>query len=184
MKKLLVLAIALTVSVMANAQANIQASFLMNTTKTNYTTTHYNGVSLTANYNFNLVGCFSVAPGLGLEYSFTNNYSSRYRELGLVLPIEFNVSVPVNDGFSLAIFAGPNLYYGLMSKDFSTNPAYDYYLQDNKRFDMTVGGGIWCDIRESIRVKVGYRFGVLDNSKIASISERTNALVLSIGYLF
>ena len=53
-----------------------------------------------------------------------------------------------------------------------------------KTYLMTVGGGFWCDIRESIRVKVGYRFGVLDNSKIASISERTNALVLSIGYLF
>ena len=184
MKKLLVLAIALTVSVMAKAQFSVQAGFLMNTTQTTLTTTHYNGVELFADYNINLGGNFGIAPGFGLEYNFTNNYGARYREVSLMLPIDLNISFPINNGINLAIFAGPTLHYGLLSKDFATNPAYDYYLNDNKHFDMTLGGGIWCDIREAIRVKIGYKWGVLNSSKIANINERTNTLALSVGYIF
>lgn len=184
MKKLVLLAIALTVSVMANAQASIQASFLMNTSKNEYVSTNYNGVAITADYNIPLVGNFSVAPGLGLDFFFTNNYGTRYREIGLSLPVDFNIAIPINDGFKLAIFAGPSLYYGLMSKDFATNPPYDYHANDNNRFDMAVGGGIWCDIQESIRVKIGYKFGVINNSKLPGVNEKSNTLMLSIGYIF
>lgn len=76
MKKLVLLAIALTVSVMANAQASIQASFLMNTSKSEYVSTNYNGVGITADYKFGVINN-SKLPGVN-EKSNTLRLSIGY----------------------------------------------------------------------------------------------------------
>ena len=49
---------------------------------------------------------------------------------------------------------------------------------------MALGGGIWCDIRETFRVKLGYKFGLMNCSKVPGITEKNNMLTLAIGYIF
>ena len=64
------------------------------------------------------------------------------------------------------------------------NPPYNYYDSEDKRFDVSLGGGIWCDIREVFRVKLGYKAGLLNCSQVSGVIEKNNTLTLAIGYLF
>ena len=179
-------------AIMANAQISVQAGYVLNTCKTKVSpdknSNSYNGIMVAADYNLNLVGNLSVAPGLGLDYSFENDkgegYKYKYRELGLFAPVDVNYSFPISDAFSLSLFAGPTFYYGLISKDVAEKPSYNYYSDDNKRFDLFLGGGLWCDINETIRIKAGYKLGVTNNCKIEGINERNNFFSLSVGFLF
>ena len=77
MKKLLLLAITLTMTLMANAQMSVQLGYLLNTEKSKVagvkSSSSYSGFMAAADYNLNLTGALSVAPGLGLSYSFDNS---------------------------------------------------------------------------------------------------------------
>lgn len=189
MKKLFLVAVALTVTLVANAQASIQVGYLSNTLKTENKEVgkmagKYRGMMAVVDYNLHLTEFLGVAPGLGLEYSFNNQSGSRYKELGICAPVDVNFCLSVSDAFSLSIFAGPTFYYGLFSKETYENLTYDYFKEDSKRFDMCLGGGVWMDFMEDIRVKIGYKFGVINISKLAGIKERNNSLCISIGYVF
>lgn len=188
MKKVFLLAFALMISVMAHAQFSVQVGYQMNSMKTEMdgvrATQYYNGVAAVVDYNIPIVGSLSVAPGLGLDFYFTNNYGVKYREFGLFAPIDFNLCISERRDSRLSIFAGPTLYYGLFCKDVSTNPPYSYYDSENKRFDVALGGGIWCDISEVFRVKLGYKAGLTNCSAVKGITEKNNMLTLAIGYIF
>ena len=188
MKKVFMLAVALMISAMAHAQFSVQVGYQMSSMKTEVdglrATQYYNGVAAAIDYNIPLVGSLSVAPGLGLDFFFTNKYGVKYRELGLFAPIDFNLCLSDRREARLSIFAGPTLYYGLFCKDISTNPHYDYYDKEDNRFDVALGGGIWCDISEVFRVKLGYKFGLINCSKEAGITEKNNMLTLAVGYIF
>ena len=188
MKKLLLLAITLMWTMMANAQMSVQLGYLLNTEKSKVAgvkfSNNYSGFMAAADYNLNLTGALYVAPGLGFSYSFDNNDGAKYKELGLFVPVDFNYRFPVSDALSLSVFAGPTIYYGLISKDTSTDPAYNYYDNDNRRLGLELGGGLWCDFKETIRVKAGSKLGLTNNSKIDGITEKNNCLYLSVGYLF
>ena len=188
MRKQLFLAIALMWAMTASAQTSVQMGYLLNTQKSKVagvkSSDSYSGFMAAADYNVNLTGDLSVAPGLGLGYSFDNSNGTKYKELGLFAPIDFNYRFPVGDALSISVFAGPTLYYGLIAKNTSTDPSYNYYDNDNKRFEVLLGGGLWCDIKGTIRVKASYKWGLTNNSKIDGITEKNNCLYLSVGYLF
>ena len=188
MKKVFLLAVALMISAMAYAQFSVQVGYQMNSMMTEMdgvrATQYYNGAAAAVDYNIPLVGSLSVAPGLGVNFFFTNKYGVKYRECDLFAPIDFNLCLSDSRDTRLSLFVGPTFYYGLFSKDISTNPHHDYYNTESKRFGMSLGGGIWCDIKESFRVKIGYKFGLLNCSKEAGVTERSNTLMLAIGYLF
>lgn len=189
MKKVLLVAATLMITLMANAQVSIQVGYLSNTLKSESDavgrlTGKYRGVMAVADYNLHITEYLGVAPGVGIDYSFNNYSGSKYKELGLFAPVDINYCLPVNDNFSLSLFAGPTFYYGLFSKETGVNPPYDYYESDSKRFDVSLGGGFWLDIVENIRVKVGYKFGLMNTSKIAGVKDRTNFLSIGVGYVF
>lgn len=186
MKKVFLLAVTLMISVMAHAQFSVQVGYQMNSMRTEIggvrATQYYNGVAAQVDYNIPLVGSLSVAPGLGVDFLFTNKYGDKYRELELFAPIDFNLCLSDRGDARLSLFAGPTFYYGLFCKDVSRN--YSYYDTESKRFDVALGGGIWCDIGESFRVKLGYKFGLLNCSKVSGITDRNNLFTLAIGYIF
>lgn len=195
MKKVFLLAVSLTITIMANAQASVQVGFMLNTLKTEVKseqasylsgkyTGAYKGFMALVDYNLHLTDYLGVAPGLGIDYSFNKMEGSKYKELGLFAPIDINYCLPISDDLSLSLFVGPTFYYGLFSRETAVNPPYDYYANDSKRFDLSLGGGFWLDIIEDIRFKVSYKFGLTNNSKIASVIERNNCLSISVGYVF
>ena len=67
MKKIFLLAITVFMAIMANAQISVQAGYLLNTCKTKVSpdkySNSYNGIMVAADYNLNLTGTLSVAPG-------------------------------------------------------------------------------------------------------------------------
>lgn len=182
MKKALFLAVALTATIMANAQTSVQLGYLLNTQKVETAigsgTDSYSGLFLSADRTFGLAGDLAVTPGLGLCYSFDSG--DDYRELGLFLPVDVNYRLRVSDAVSLSVFAGPTFHFGLISEAGSHN----YYADDNSRFEVLLGGGLWCDIRQTVRLKAGYKFGLINTSKISGITEKNDCLYLSVGYLF
>lgn len=189
MKKLLLLAVSLTITLMANAQVSVQVGYLSNTMKAENKDVGklagtYRGVMAVVDYNLHFTEYLGVAPGLGIDYSFNNQAGSRYKELGLFAPVDLNYRLSDNDNLCLSIFAGPSFYYGLFSKETGVTPPYDYFESDSKRFDVSLGGGFWLDIMEDIRVKVGYKFGLTNTSKIAEVKERNNFLSIAVGYVF
>ena len=189
MKKiLLMVAVAMMAAMSVGAQTSVQVGYLLNTEKSKVagvkSSSSYSGFMAATDYNLNLTGALSVAPGLGLGYSFDNSNGAKYKEFGLFVPVDFNYRFPVSDALSLSVFAGPTIYYGLISKDTSTDPAYNYYDNDNRRLGLELGGGLWCDIKETVRVKAGYKWGLTNNCKIDDITEKNNCLYLSVGYLF
>ena len=187
-KVLLMVAVATMTAVSVNAQSSVQVGYLLNTHKSKVagvkSSDSYSGFMASADYNVSLTGNLSVAPGLGISYSFDNSDGAKYKELGLFVPVDVNYRFPVSDGFSLSVFAGPTLYYGLISKDTATSPSYNYYDNDSRRFNLILGGGVWCDIKETIRVKAGYKSGLTNTSKTDGVTEKNNCLYLSVGYLF
>ena len=78
-------------TLMANAQMSVQLGYLLNTEKSKVagvkSSSSYSGFMAAADYNLNLTGALSVAPGLGLSYSFDNSDGAKYKELGLFVPI-------------------------------------------------------------------------------------------------
>ena len=68
MKKQLILAIVLMWAMLANAQMSVQLGYLLNTEKSKVasvkSSSSYSGFMAAADYNLNLTGALSVAPGL------------------------------------------------------------------------------------------------------------------------
>ena len=189
MKKLLVLAAALTITLIANAQVSVQLGGVSNRIKAGNNEVGklagaYRGVMAAVDYNLHLTERLGIAPGLGINYAFINPAGLRYREVGLFAPVDVNYSFRISNNLSLALFAGPTLHYGLLSQETSVYPPYNYYATDSKRFDVSVGGGLWLDFMETIRVKVGHKFGLTNISKIAGVPEKNKFLTLSVGYIF
>ena len=189
MKKLLILAAALTITLIANAQVSVQLGGMSNIVKAannevGKVSGAYRGVMAAVDYNLHLTERLGIAPGLGIDYAFSNPAGFKYQEVGLFAPIDVNYSFQMSDNLSLSLFAGPTLYYGLLSQETSVYPPYDYYAYDSKRFDVSLGGGLWLDFVETIRVKVSYKYGLTNTSKIAGITEKNQFLTLSVGYIF
>ena len=190
MKKLFVLVITLTTALAAHAQVSVQVGYLSNTLKAENKEVGklagtYRGVTAAVDYNVHLTDYLGVAPGLGVDYSFNNNSGLKYQELGLFAPIDVNYCLSQNSSFSLSLFAGPTLYYGIFSRETYDNKTYDNYAENySKRFDVSLGGGFWLDFNEMIRFKLGYKFGLTNTSKIDGITERNNFLSISVGYVF
>ncbi|MBQ9201226.1 MAG: outer membrane beta-barrel protein [Bacteroidales bacterium] len=184
MKRMMIVAIALLTAVMANAQASFQLGYLGNNSKTETalgsTSDSYGGFMVGADYNLTLTGDLKVAPGLNLDLSFDDDYT----EFGFFIPIDFNYGFQINDQVSLSVFAGPTAYLGILSQSKTGAVTYDYYENDYSRFELLLGGGLWCDIMDLIRVKAGYKFGLLDNCKLDAVTNKNNCLYLSVGYLF
>lgn len=188
MKKKLLLTLALMTVMVATAQVSVQMGYLLNTQNTkdalgNHSDS-YSGLMLSADYNFSLTGQLSVTPGLGMGYSFDNSDNKKYKEFGLFVPVDVNYRFPMADRVSLSLFAGPTFYYGLVAKNTATSPVYNYYDNDSHRFELLLGGGVWLDINETIRLKADYKFGLTNTSKIDGITEKNNCMYLSVGYLF
>ena len=175
-------------TMMASAQTSVQVGYLFNTQKSKVagvkSSSCYSGIMVAADYNLKLSDVLFVAPGLGVGYSFDDSDGARYKELGLFVPIDFNYRFTLSDAVSISAFAGPTVYYGLLSKDTSTTPAYNYYANDNNRFELLLGGGLWFDIKETTRLKIGYKFGLTNNCKIDGRTEKSECLYLSVGYIF
>ena len=193
MKKLLVIAAAILSFSAVNAQiAYLGFQSVTDKSKVNNTTTSHNSSGFLLGGAMN----FEIADGLGVQSALEINYAGRteksnllgdtkYSSWGVKIPIDVNYGIELAPDFVLSVFAGPSIYLGLSNTAKNGNTTYDYYGDDLSRFGLGLGMGAWCDIKEVIRVKVGYDLGLLNRAQDKdNWNYNESALMFSVGYLF
>lgn len=191
MKKLLFMAAALLTAGAVSAQVTYSIGYNSISWETNYAGGDHslNGFTIGVDDNINLTGDLNVAVGVGMDFAFSKfNHllvDTKYKEFGLYVPVDFNYGFALGDNLKLSVFAGPTFNLGLLSKETGDNDyEYNYFDKDFGRFDILVGGGVWLDIQDQFRVKVGYKAGMLDSAKDDDLTRKTNVLSVSLGYIF
>ena len=196
MKKLMILAVALMTAGVASAQMTYSIGYLNKSTKSEITAagitvtddSQMNGFSIGVDDNINLAGDLNVAVGGAMEFYFKKDGDYKYKDFNLAVPVDFNYGFALGSSLKLFVFAGPTLNLGIISDGKGPNDySFNYYDADEGncgRFDVLVGGGVWMDIQDQFRVKVGYKAGMLDRCKTDGVTLKDNVLSVSLGYIF
>ena len=193
MKKLLVIAFAILSFSAVNAQvAYVGYQNVTGKDKIGNTTWNY------ANSGFFLGGAmnFEIADALGIQPALEISYAGRtendlvlgeikYASWGLRIPIDVNYGFELSPDFKLSVYAGPSIFVGLSNNSKNGNTTYDLYGDRYGRFGLGMGMGAWCDIKDMLRVKVGYDLGLINRAQDKdNRNYKESALLLSVGYLF
>ena len=192
MKKLLVIAAAILSFSAANAQVvyagfqsdNVKSKTTIGNTTTTTTQT-YTGFFAGGAMNFEVADAIGIQPGLELSYGTDKDGNNKYSSLGVSIPIEVNYGIELGSDFKLYPFAGPSIYIALVDQVKNGNTTYDYLGDDVSRLGLGLSFGAWCDIKDMLRVKVGYDLGLLNRAQNKDYySEKDNAFMFSVGYIF
>ena len=193
MKKLLVIAAAILSFSAVNAQVAYLGfqSVSDNSKMGNTTTTHSNtGFFLGGAMNFEIADALGIQPALEVGYFGRTEKDNllgdaKYASWGIKIPVDVNYGFELAPDFKLSVYAGPSIYVGLSKNAKQGNITYDYYGDDLGRFGLGLGMGAWCDIKDMIRVKVGYDLGLLNRAQDKdNWTYNENAFSISVGYLF
>ena len=194
MKKLFFMVAALLTAGVASAQMTYSLGYISTSWDYDYSggDKTLNGFTLGLDDNVNLAGDLNLSLGVGMEMSFATfegllGADWKYKEFGLFVPVDFNYGFAIGNNIKLSVFAGPTFNLGLMSKATHDDNEFNYYDEDDgnsSRFDILMGGGVWLDIQDQFRIKVGYKAGLMDTDKSDNIERKTNILSVSLGYIF
>ncbi|MBR0036618.1 MAG: hypothetical protein IJP70_03135 [Bacteroidales bacterium] len=58
---------------------------------------------------------------------------------------------------TMSVSAQTSVQVGYLLNTQKSKDAYNYYDNDSRRFNLILGGGVWCDIKETVRVKAGHK---------------------------
>lgn len=211
MKKIFVLAATLlmTASLAMAQELSVNAGYIFSTlsetsgNQGNKEST--SGVSLGASYNIPIADNLGIAPGL--YYSLLTGQGSGSLLLGLAnttvkfsehainLPVHLNYTIGVSRHANLYLFAGPTFQVGLSSKykaeaaipilNLGAKTVIDNYEDlDMNRFNIFLGGGAGMDLNSTIRVTVGFDYGLLNLSKNDNVKSNRYNLKIGVAYLF
>lgn len=193
MKKLLVIVAAILSFSAVNAQV-AYLGYQNVTSKSKVGNTTYsdgnNGFFLGGAMNFEIVDALGIQPGVEVNYagrteSNTLTGDTKYSSWGIKIPVDVNYGFELADGFNLSVYAGPSIYVGLANKSKNGNTTYDYYGDDLSRFGLGLGMGAWCDIKDVVRVKLGYDLGLLNRAQDKdNFNYKESGFAISVGYLF
>ena len=192
MKKLLVIAAAILSFSAVNAQvAYLGFQSVTGKDKSGNTTisSSNSGFFLGGAMNFEIADGLGVQPGLEVGYSGRTENTvlgdDKFSMWGIKIPIDVNYGIELAPDFILSVYAGPSVYVGLSYNDKMGNTTYDWYGNTYNRLGLGLGMGAWCDIKDVIRVKVGYDLGLLNRAQDKdNRNYKESALMFSVGYLF
>jgi len=193
MKKLLVIVAAILSFSAVNAQvAYLGFQSVTDNSKINNTTTSHSssGFFLGGAMNFEIADALGIQPALEVGYFGRTQKDNllgdaKYSSWGIKVPIDVNYGIELAPDFILSVYAGPSIYLGLSKNVKQGNTTFDYYGDDISRFGLGLGMGAWCDIKEVIRVKVGYDLGLLNRAQDKdNWNYNESGLLFSVGYLF
>ena len=196
MKKLLVIAAAILSFSSVNAQvAYVGFQSVTATGKAttgNVTVTEKNnnsGFFVGGAMNIEIADALGIQPALEFSYAGRTekdilNNEIKHSAMGVKIPIDVNYGFELADGFKLAAYAGPSIYFGISNQAKSGNVTVDNYENAYSRFGLGLGFGAWCDIQDMLRVKIGYDLGLLNRDTRDDMSYKESGLLISVGYIF
>ncbi len=192
--KLSLVALATLLTVGASAQIGIQAGY---SSSTQTVTGSLLGVTATSKVTMNgfhvgPVAEMTVQGPISLQYGLLYNYltatESNIKTVAheLDLPVRIAASFPVGNGLNLFAFGGPNFNYAISQKTGDGDNMYSQELNGKKivsPFDVQLGAGAGLKYN-SLILKVGYDWGLLNKSSIDNTTFKSNALKISLAYMF
>lgn len=108
----------------------------------------------------------------------------------LQLPIHIGYNIPVSEGLSVNLHAGPYLAYGIGGQTKTKVDGTEISDIDafgdkgtNENFEFGLSGGVGLGLG-AININLGYEYGLSNSSKVDGISIHNNNAYLSLGYKF
>lgn len=161
MKKLFVTLFAtVAVAMAALAQPSVGAGLLMPMNQ-GLSDTQLTGFYAGLNYNVRLAGPVGIAPGVYFNYATKTDNSINYKQMGVAVPVMLNVGLKLGDSFVIRPYAGPTVAYGLKDEAAIGGVTGDMFAMDDyKRLNVMVGGGLAFEFDNMVRFEVGYDYGL------------------------
>lgn len=190
----------------AFAQVSVGAGYLNASSVTKVSsstsTVPFNGFYAGIDYTYAINDVFGVTPGIYYEYAASNSTASissisgsaTTKEHYINIPVYLNAGVNFGDGLKGFVYAGPTFSYGLASSSsgsvsflgysLGTGESDNYASGNYGRFDVLVGGGVGVDIKNTVRLTVGYDLGMFNRNTAENASTTTNRNQLHAGVAF
>jgi hypothetical protein len=190
----------------AFAQLGVGAGYVNSTSTTKVSDTKSsvasNGFYAGGSYNLPIAGALGIAPGVYYEF-LTSSKESNFAGLASVkgtttehyigAPLMLTAGLPIANDLKLFLFGGPTFQYGIASKTkvdagalgLTTSSTIDNYDNDNYgRFDVLLGGGFGFDLMNTIQLKVGYNYGMLNRNDSDKVTNHRSELHFGLAFLF
>ncbi len=153
----------------------------------------FNGFYIGLGHTAALAYGLTFTPGVYYEFlTSTDELAGIKTEIN-----EHYVSVPLDLGigfdvasFRLGFYAGPTVRVGIASNSKVNLPGGPTKTSrygdgfDYSRLDLLVGGGVFFDLNNGIRLNAGFDCGLLDRDGSDLVSVRNNRLSIGAAYLF
>lgn len=166
----------------------------------------YRGLSLGANYNFNVTENLGIAIGGQFRWNHLHISEGIFgpmpnRHISNVfyvdVPVMLNYSFNLNKDWKITPFVGPMLTYGLggtikiCDQDYhyvEIHPWYGDYgdtfaTHDYKHLDLSAVGGVAVSYKH-FNLSGGYRYGLLNLAKDDVTKTHTSGVFVGLGYTF
>ncbi|MCQ2065801.1 MAG: PorT family protein [Bacteroidaceae bacterium] len=193
MKRLLIAAAAMLSFCFADAQVyylGFQENQFANTVGSSTHTEKAPGFVIGFGKNFEIADGLGIQPALELSLNTrketTLGTDYKYNNFGVKLPIDINYGFELGSVLKLGAYAGPTFYLGAVSNCKYDDDKYNFYEDDLNRLSIGVNGGIFCDIMDLLRVKVGYDKGLTNMLQDGDddYKYKQNCWTIAVGYLF
>ncbi|MBP3796017.1 MAG: PorT family protein [Bacteroidales bacterium] len=122
----------------------------------------------------------------GLVYSWFTDKTDGVKENfhALNLPVKAKYCFPLNNEFGFFALAGPTLSLGLSATDKKDGQSLDLYDQNLKRFDIKLGIGAGVCFNDIIEFRLGYDWGLLNQSQNSNVTGHIHYLHIGLAYKF
>lgn len=184
----------------ANAQFSIGAGYLNRTNNISFegTSNSYtlNGFYAGLDAGYNIGYGVRIAPGIYYSYIAGRTVIPGGRDEGnyyrheLTFPINVRYSLEVSESLDVFAYAGPQFIIGLASSNAMSGKGNSHSgnnfssSEGEKHFNAGLGVGLGVDIAKSLRINVGYTFGMLNTVRSENISSKINTLQVGLALLF
>ena len=122
----------------------------------------------------------------GLIYSWFMDKKDGLKENLHILnvPVKAKYSFPLNNEFGFFALAGPTFSVGLSATDKKDGQSLDLYDKNLKRFDIKLGIGAGVCYNDLIEFRLGYDWGLLNQSQVSGTTGHIHYLHIGIAYKF
>ncbi len=150
-------------------------------------TSSYNGFFIGGGFDLHLYKGLSIDPGF--YYSFlANGGKINFQEHMIEVPVDVKYGINLLSILKLFAYAGPTFQFQVGQKASSKELDVETTKspKDISKFDVMLGGGVGVDVLGKIRVKFGYRYGLvnLNKTEIKDASIHRGQIRLGVAYLF
>ena len=122
----------------------------------------------------------------GLVYSWFTDKTEGVKQNfhALNLPVKAKYSFPLSNEFGFFALAGPTFALGLSATNKDNGATLDLFENYLKRFDIKLGIGAGFSYNDKLELRLGYDWGLLNQSQVSGTPVSINYLHIGLAYKF